>query len=50
MYTMILSDGTKLENLYLNCNNWISSAKLTDKDFEGKLKKVSITDGEVTEG
>lgn len=49
MYTMILSDGTKLENLYLNGNNWISSAKLTDKDFEGKLKKVSVTDGEVTE-
>lgn len=49
MYTMILSDGTKLENLYLNGNNWISSAKLTDKDFEGKLNKVSVTDGEVTE-
>lgn len=49
MYTMILSDGTKIENLYLNGNNWISSAKLTDKDFEGKLKKVSVTDGEVTE-
>jgi hypothetical protein len=49
MYTMTLSDGTKLENLELNGNNWISSAKLTEKDFEGKLNKVSVTDGEVTE-
>lgn len=48
MYTMTLSDGTKLENLELNGNNWISSAKLTEKDFEGKLVKVSVTDGEHT--
>lgn len=48
MYTMTLSDGTKLENLELNGNNWISSAKLTEKDFEGKLVKVSATDGEHT--
>lgn len=45
MYTMTLSDGTKLENLELNGNNWISSVKITDKDFEGKLNKVSVTDG-----
>lgn len=48
MYTMTLSDGTKLENLELNGNNWISSSKLTEKDFEGKLVKVSATDGEHT--
>lgn len=48
MYTMTLSDGTKLENLELNGSNWISSSKLTEKDFEGKLVKVSATDGEHT--
>ena len=48
MYTMTLSDGTKLENLELNGNNWISKTKITDKDFEGKLVKVSATDGEYT--
>lgn len=48
MYTMTLSDGTKLENLELNGNNWISSSKLTKTDFEGKLVKVSATDGEHT--
>lgn len=48
MYTMTLSDGTKLENLELNGNNWISSSKLTEKDFEGKLVKVSATDREHT--
>lgn len=48
MYTMTLSDGTKLENLELNGNNWISKTKITDKDFEGKLVKVSATDGEHT--
>lgn len=45
MYTMTLSDGTKLENLELNGNNWISNTKLTESDFEGKLNKVSVTDG-----
>ena len=48
MYTMTLSDGTKLENLELNGNNWISKTKITDKDFEGKLVKVFATDGEHT--
>ena len=48
MYTMTLSDGTKLENLELNGNNWISKTKITDKDFEGKLVKVFATDGEYT--
>ena len=49
MYTMTLSDGTKLENLELNGNNWISSTKLTEKDFEGKLNKVTVTDGKSTQ-
>lgn len=49
MYTMTLSDGTKLENLELNGNNWISSKKLTDKDFEGKLNKVTVTDRKSTQ-
>lgn len=42
---MTLSDGTKLENLELNGNNWISGTKLTESDFEEKLNKVTVTDG-----
>lgn len=48
MYTMTLADGSKIEGLELNGNNWISKRKLTAADFEGKLKTVSVTDGEQT--
>ena len=44
--TMILSDGTKLKNLKVNGTNYISSTKLEEADFAGKLKKVTISDGE----
>ena len=47
--TMILSDGTKLKNLKVNSSNYISSTKLTEADFAGKLKKVTISDGENVE-
>lgn len=43
-YSVTLSDGTKLDNLALNGNNFISSVKLTEADFQGKLSKVTITD------
>lgn len=43
-YSVTLSDGTKLDNLALNGNNFVSSTKLTEADFKDKLSKVTITD------
>lgn len=45
-YSVTLSDGTKLDNLALNGNNFVSSAKLTEDDFKNKLSKVTITDND----
>ncbi len=42
-FTVTLSDGTKLENLELNGNNFISDTKITADDFSGKLKHVVIS-------
>ena len=44
--TMTLADGTKLKNLKVNSSNYISSTKLTEADFAGKLRTVTIDDGE----
>lgn len=41
-WKITLSDGTKLENLGLNGNNFISEAKITEDDFRGKLSKVTF--------
>lgn len=41
-----LSDGTKLENLALNGNNFISETKITEDDFRGKLSHVIVKQGE----
>lgn len=49
MYTITLTDGTKLENLKLNGNNYISEEIIDDTVFEGNLDNVTITDGEITE-
>lgn len=43
-YSVTLSDGTKIDNLALNGNNFVSSAKLTEDDFKDKLSKVTVTD------
>lgn len=45
-YTVILSDGTKLSNLSLNGNNFISTEEVTEETFRGKLTEVTISDGE----
>lgn len=42
-YTLTLSDGSKLENLQLNGNNFVSDGKVTPATFEGKLSEVRIT-------
>lgn len=49
MYTITLSNGTKLENLELNGNNYISEQIIEDSVFEGGLDTVEISDGETTE-
>lgn len=49
MFTITLADGTKLENLELNGNNYISDVVLDNAVFEDNLSTVTITDGETTE-
>lgn len=48
MYTITLNNGTKLENLTLNGNNFISDKIIEDAVFDGNLKHVEISDGENT--
>lgn len=48
MYTITLNNGTKLENLTLNGNNFISDKIIEDATFDGNLKRVEISDGEKT--
>lgn len=45
-YTIKLSDGTTLDNLGLNGNNFVGQAEVSDATFSGKLKGVEITDDE----
>ena len=50
-YTIKLENGTELSDLELNGNNFISSAKITEDNFNENLGKITITDsdGNVTE-
>ena len=49
MHTITLADGTKLKNLELNGNNYISETVIEDSVFEGNLDTVKISDGSTTE-
>lgn len=51
MYKITLSDGTTLENLELNGNNFIASAVVDDAVFKDSMASVTITnlDDESTE-
>lgn len=49
MYTITLNDGTRLENLTLNGNNYISETLLDDSIFQGNLDTVTVSDGETEE-
>ena len=49
MYTITLAEGTRLEPLELNGNNYIAKKVLEDSVFEGNLGTVTISDGENTE-
>ena len=48
-WTIELADGTTLENLRLNGNNFISGTKVTEGTFAGKLGEVTIRSGETEE-
>jgi hypothetical protein len=49
MYTITLNNGTKLENLELNGNNYIAEGVIKDSVFQDNLASVTITDGKTTE-
>lgn len=49
MYKITLADGTVLENLELNGNNYIAEGVIDDSVFKDNLDTVTITDGEDTE-
>jgi hypothetical protein len=44
MYKITLSDGSQIENLELNGNNFIAKKELSNAVFEGKLSTVRILD------
>lgn len=44
-YTLILADGTRIENLTMNGNNFVSQTELTESMFEENLTPVIISDG-----
>ena len=49
MHTVTLQDGTVLDNLTLNGNNYISDTLIDDAVFESNLDTVTINDGESTQ-
>lgn len=49
MYKITLNDGTVLDKLELNGNNYISPKVIEDSVFTGNLDTVTITDGKTTE-
>ena len=49
MYTVTLSDGTEIQNLTLNGNNFISDTPLDVAIFAGNMETVRITGPEMDE-
>ena len=49
MYKITLRDGTELDDLELNGNNFISEKVIDDSVFNGNLDTVTISNGETTE-
>lgn len=48
-YTITLADGTVLDNLGINGNNYIYHGSLDTSVFTDNLSPVTISDGETTE-
>ncbi len=49
IYTLTLSDGTVLENIRCNGNNFISAVPLSEGDFSNRLARVTIRCGDYEE-
>lgn len=49
MYTITLANGTKIDNLELNGNNFVSQLGITEDMFIGNLDIVTISDGKTEE-
>ena len=49
MYSIELSDGTKISNLKLNGDNFYSAAPISAGIFAGKLRRVKITSDDAEE-
>lgn len=49
IYTITLDDGTQIENLRMNGNNFISQEEIDPDIFDGNLATVTINDGEIDE-
>ena len=49
MYQITLHDGTVLDNLELNGNNYISEKVIDDSVFDSNLDTVTISNGETSE-
>ncbi len=49
IYKIILADGTEIENLRLNGNNYISEDEISKDVFAGNCSPVTISDGETSE-
>ena len=48
MYAITLADGTTLDNLELNGNNYIAEGIIEDSVFENNLDTVTIANGETS--
>lgn len=44
-YTMTLNNGSILENLELNGNNYVSETEITEAIFSGNISPIIISDG-----
>jgi len=49
IYKITLADGTVIENLSLNGNNFISSSEVDASVFESNCSPVTINDGTIDE-
>ena len=49
IYKITLADGTEIENLAINGNNFISDEELTESTFARKLHTVTITGSDGSE-
>lgn len=49
IYKIILADGTMIENLRLNGNNFISGERIDPAVFDGNCSPIVIVGGDATE-